>query len=1220
MKLKKLILQGFKSFKDKTSVHFDDGITGIVGPNGCGKSNIVDALFWVMGEQSAKHLRGKSMKDLIFAGSAKYGPGAFAEVVLVLENTTEKHIHIGKKVMAPKEIQITRKLYRNGDTEYRINGILARLRDIQEVFMDTGAGAKSYSIIAQGEIDRLVQAKPEERRVMIEEVAGITKFKFRKRESERKIEQTNLNLNRLKDLQSEIHKNLKSLEKQAERAERARNLKKKIEKADVLVNAHKEFDRLKGLSEINNFIQERSLKIEEWKECRNSLESDLVREREEKVSLSEQIEVLGREVNEKSKRLAAAEEKLNYMGRAREEKLSFMEMKVKENAGILEDIDKGKTRLEDLNNQIQHCTDSRDEREETGLQSQVDREKEFLAEGEEKLGKLQGELERERSEHLGLEQRLFQVKSRIGELTQGLEDTAIEIEETEKHYSGMSDEMTQERMEVNASQDKIKKMETALLKLKKLVRTREREKADLGREIDVLTKEMVKKESMQESLKAINKNYQDQGRGVREFLQNFSDNCALFAETIHCENEYTRAVQAALATRVNSIVLKEGAKEISFFQWLEEEELSADFLACREQSFQAIPGMRPLLDVVEIVDDKDDGRIRSLLNGIYIAEQLDEECIPSLGQYSFAVVVSADGGRVVESLGNALRVRCLSGSGEGTQTIIARNNLIQQLEGEISSLGLELDEKKLALSEVEERGTAENEERDEQQKKLFQEQVTFAALRAALDTKLGSLDSGNARIQLLKEKKHSFSGERVALLEEEERIKEIKARLEKCLGDRSTAIETLKRDVDKRSFEYVELRQQSLVKKVEDQAFDDKVVSLRQQVADVEGRVSNHLSRLQENNIIISRYEEELGEVEETIKELRVSNESDTSELDKSEQDFNQVKKQFSRLLVQMEERERDVAKFFQKINSSEKEIVAKEGKREQIIADEEQIARNIFEKYQIDLRTELAQFLDLEVSDLEGLGDISEVYYMDVLNEETDEVERRRITPKPYKFERKYGQELRDKKDRLRQYKQSYARIGEINWQAIGDYEHQKARYQFLKEQENELKASVLDLENAISQIDEKSRARFKTAFEEVGVRFEKVFPIIFGGGSARLRLVGNFDDPECGIDIIAQPPGKKMQNVNLMSGGEKALTAVSLIFSTFLVKPSPFCLLDEVDAPLDDANVGRFNELLAEMSDQSQFILITHNKKTMEFNDTLYGVTMQEPGISTAVSVQLH
>src|SRR5690606_24797280 len=279
MRLNRLIIQGFKSFKDKTVIHFDEGITGIVGPNGCGKSNIVDALFWVMGEQSAKHLRGNSMKDVIFAGSSKYSPGAFAEATLVLENTNGKHIHIGNQVSKPNEIALTRKLYRNGETEYRINGLPARLKDIQEVFMDTGAGAKSYSIIAQGEINRLVQAKPEERRTMIEEVAGITKFKMRKRDSLKKIESTQQNLNRLSDLQQEIYKNLKSLEKQAEKAEKAKTYREKVKKHELIVESHREFDYINDFLNAKMSLSTKEVDLENFTIRTNQLELALEDER-----------------------------------------------------------------------------------------------------------------------------------------------------------------------------------------------------------------------------------------------------------------------------------------------------------------------------------------------------------------------------------------------------------------------------------------------------------------------------------------------------------------------------------------------------------------------------------------------------------------------------------------------------------------------------------------------------------------------------------------------------------------------------------------------------------------------------------------------------------------------------------------------------------------------------------------------------------------------------
>jgi chromosome segregation protein len=294
MRLNRLIIQGFKSFKDKTVIIFDEGITGIVGPNGCGKSNIVDALFWVMGEQSAKHLRGTSMKDLIFAGSSKYSPASFAEVTLVLDNVNGKHIHINGAVAKPLEIHLTRKLYRNGETEYRINNEPARLKDIHEVFMDTGAGAKSYSIIAQGEINKLVQAKPEERRVMIEEVAGITKFKLRKRESLKKIEQTQSNLIRLEDLQNEIYKNLKNLERQAEKAEKAKTLRERIRKYELIVESHKELDYLQDYVNAHSMLQNRVTEHENLTLRKSQLDLLLEDEKIQKTDMMEKIDKIGR--------------------------------------------------------------------------------------------------------------------------------------------------------------------------------------------------------------------------------------------------------------------------------------------------------------------------------------------------------------------------------------------------------------------------------------------------------------------------------------------------------------------------------------------------------------------------------------------------------------------------------------------------------------------------------------------------------------------------------------------------------------------------------------------------------------------------------------------------------------------------------------------------------------------------------------------------------------
>ena len=326
------------------------------------------------------------------------------------------------------------------------------------------------------------------------------------------------------------------------------------------------------------------------------------------------------------------------------------------------------------------------------------------------------------------------------------------------------------------------------------------------------------------------------------------------------------------------------------------------------------------------------------------------------------------------------------------------------------------------------------------------------------------------------------------------------------------------------------------------------------------------------------------------------------------------LKEELEQLLQKMEDRENEVKKLSQNINSNEKEIISLQAEQERHVSEEAQIIRNIFEKYRIDLRRSVGTYLNYEQEDFQKLQDVQNMYVMET-EQGTKTIESTLWTfaPSDEKDVKKHGAEFKSCKDEL-------SSLGEINWQALNDHEKQQVRYNFLKEQENQLLSGLTDLEKAIGHIDEKSQKRFSQAFEEVNERFQKVFPMVFGGGNARLVLKGDVEDEFCGVEIIAQPPGKKMQNINLMSGGEKAMTAVILIFSIFLVRPSPFCLLDEVDAPLDDANVGRFNDILKEMSGASQFILVTHNKKTMELNNTLYGITMQEPGVSKAVSVQLH
>ena len=520
MKLKRLILQGFKSFKDRTTIHFDQGITGIVGPNGCGKSNIVDALFWVMGEQSVKHLRGQLMKDLIFSGSDRYGPGAWAEVSLILGNEEGRPIRMGSKISAPSEIQMTRKLYRNGETEYRINGHPCRLKDIQEVFMDTGTGAKSYSIIAQGEVERLVQAKPEERRAMIEEVAGITRFKARKKESLRKIEQTQSNLGRLIDLKIEIEKHLNSLKDQAEKAQQARELKKAMEDNELIVNAHKEFELLRGVRDNKIKLNEKVLELESWRLRKNDVELTLEQERARYTQLAEEIEQLGQDLNAFSKKVATSEERQEHLFRDRAERESLIETRKRESQELREEQEGRRLRLEELQKQRQELESrQRGEGQTLALSQNVTQLKGQLLAKEKDQEDLQRQIEEEREQLSEIEQEIARISSRREEYANGLKDVAQERESLQDQLAEFSHIEEGEKGElgkIQAHSEELAWQKKELLGNFEKLRGKKAQRDTAYR--DTLKEEM-EKDSLLHSLQELNASLEGVGEGASEFFE-----------------------------------------------------------------------------------------------------------------------------------------------------------------------------------------------------------------------------------------------------------------------------------------------------------------------------------------------------------------------------------------------------------------------------------------------------------------------------------------------------------------------------------------------------------------------------------------------------------------------------------------------------------------------------------------------------------------------------
>lgn len=1227
MKLLRLHLQGFKSFKDKTTIHFDDGITGIVGPNGCGKSNIVDALFWVMGEQSAKHLRGTKMKDLIFAGSSKYTPATYAEVTLVLENDTGKHIHIGNQVSKPSEIALTRKLYRNGETEYRINNIPARLKDIQEVFMDTGAGAKSYSIIAQGEINKLVQAKPVERRVMIEEVAGVTKFKLRKRESVKKIEQTQQNLNRLSDLQSEIYKNLKALERQAEKAEKAKRLRSRVKHHELIVKSHKEFDFLTNFVNARKTLESNQEEMEKAVTRKDQLELALEDERIKKVDLTEMIDELQAEFNELSKELAASEERLKHLIKTNEDKAGLVEQSEKDQTEIQNDIEARSEKLEELKTKLAELeAQNYEEMDFSELEEKVEGHREVLNEKEERYNDLNANLEVDREEFKEVDQLVFRNNSKLEEYSANLEDITSEIEEIEKSTANFSQELVDLRAETKIASEAWSKLEEEHGTVKAELAHKKDQLKELDREQRELSKNVIHLESKVNSLKEINKSGEGVRQGALKFLEDSgSVSFELLGNLVECEGEYAQALEVLFEDSFDSLVGKEmNSAELaewnqknlaeSFDYLIPEENLEKCTTDTIERlKIKGCEGVVAIEDILKINNNEYREVLSTFFNGFYVVENLTAELALKISNsLRYRGLVSKNGAVYLAKTTTGSK---LSTRNEDSQTmgVVQRNNLINELSEELTA-------KQEELATVEETLAARTIEVEELSVKMEELSINlneantkYVSLKSALESKESISGSTNSRLDILNNRKSEISKAKLDLLENEEDIHSKKQNLEDKIEAAAEELENLKEEIDEVKSLFETSREELLELQANAKTYHVQVENFQAQIQDTESQVARYQEKLEANAELRQKYQDEIEAAIESIAALESENSSQVDVLSDKENFLNTVKDELSSLLLGMQDREKEVKDLTAKINKIDKNNVELELKVEQIIIDEEILVKDVFDRYRVDLRDILKTHLEYHSDEIAELADVTAMYEM--------EGEDGPITLKAeaYAFDKKFPAALKESREKFKRYRTDLNRLGEINWQAIEDYDRQKLRYDFLREQEAELKKSVEDLETAIAHIDEKSKTRFKEAYDEVNVRFTKVFPIIFGGGEARLEIVGDLNSDEAGIDIIAKPPGKKMQSINLMSGGEKAMTAVSLIFSIFLVKPSPFCLLDEVDAPLDDANVGRFNELLREMSSESQFILITHNKKTMELNDMLYGVTMQEPGVSKAVSVQL-
>ncbi|MDT8442427.1 MAG: chromosome segregation protein SMC [Desulfuromonadales bacterium] len=1172
MKIKRLEITGFKSFVERTILDFDAGITSIVGPNGCGKSNIVDAIRWVMGEQSARHLRGKTMEDVIFGGSENRKPFGMAEVALIMDNAD------GACPTAYRdyaEIQICRRLYRNGDSEYLINKTPCRLLDISELFMDTGVGNRAYSIIEQGKIGMIVNARPEERRSLIEEAAGVTKFKSRKKSALRKIEATEQNLLRLNDIVGEVRRQMNSLKRQAQRAEKFREFREELRAIDLQL-ALREFRALTArIEETGAATASQAERLEIAQRQLEQADLELERKRLAHLDHEKATTTAQEQVHALTGDIQKVESRLEFAGRETEN-LAQQQGRIAEERADIE------RRLADSGQEGVDLERLRSEQAQA-----AEAEKARLAEAEDRLQRLL-------AEEAGRAESLEQARTQLYHLLSDLSRLNSRQEEAERRVQSLAETTARNRQEaltVQAQCDRLAadrdrlhgQLAGAESERDQLVGRRdafEKRRQQLQQEIEQLEADLLgqraelsRQSSRLESLQQLEKSLAGYGRGVKAVLAEASLQAGmqgLVADFLEVPPHYEAAVEAALGERVQALLPKESPAALAALAFLREREGRCTFLLS-ETPAPPEPQFSEGTPLAELVASPRQPTLAGrLFAGVFLVTEVTAFAGRSLPA---GVVLVSEDGTTLNDRGE------LTGGGRQLldRGLLHKKREIRELGSSVKTLEsvvAELNRRRDDLSR--QRADGENGLRTVQEQ-LYRMELQVAESRKDID----GLDREKARLHERLE---------VLSLEEEQLHAE-----HQSLGEVLEQTATGRADGEQRKE-----AQEQLVARLTGESRDlrSQVERLQQQVTTLKVSLAGLLEREESARNALERAErlrEELGARREALARQRLEAVTRTEGLATETRELRmRLDVLYSRRREAQEKLDRQRDAFEESRRCIDEDEQAIRQLRQRVGNQREQLTRAEMQSRELELESEHLRQAFLERQRVDLADDTVQALY-DIGFDESGSQQRRAY--------------LRNRIDE----------IGEVNLMAIEEFQELEERYGFLTGQQEDLQQSLDGLRAAIGKINRTTRKRFAQTFDQVNEQFRRVFPRLFNGGQAELRLTDENDLLETGIEIVAQPPGKKLQNVTLLSGGEKALTAVALIFSIFLIKPSPFCLLDEVDAPLDDANIGRFNDMVREMADAAQFIIITHNKRTMEIADNLYGVTMEEPGVSKMVSVQM-
>ncbi len=1165
MRLSKIKLAGFKSFVDPTTINFPSNLTGIVGPNGCGKSNTIDAVRWVMGESSAKHLRGASMDDVIFNGSSARKPIDTATVELIFDNSEGK---LGGQYANYAEISVKRQVTRDGGSKYSLNGTRCRRRDVADLFLGTGLGPRSYAIIEQGMISRLIEAKPEELRSFLEEAAGISKYKERRRETETRIRHTRENLDRLSDLREEIDKQLARLQRQSRSAERYKELKQDERelKAEHLTLHWRELKT--ELDVRDKKIQGTETSMEQVVAEQRSTESSIESKRQQGEESNEVLNNVQAEYYRLGADISAKEQNIKHQQDLLQRQQTDLEQIEVALTDATQAIQSDQQAIEEFKNSLTTeepqliVLKSQEEASATSFQQSEQAMQSWQLQWDESNQLYSAESQKaqvERSRMEQLERNVVQLKQRLQKID--VEKQALRGENLEEQIADLSLLLKKSTEEKESNEQQLSDAIAQIRQTRENISSVEQQSADVRRNVHQHQGSLSTMEALQEA--ALGKT----DKAVQQWLEKSGINKnARFAEQLDVKEGWELAVETVLGDTLEAVCVDDIDQFSSVLNSLEKSNLSLIETGKADATSAASSGM--LLEQVSSSVE-----LGQFLHGIRCTETLDEALSIRHSLAFDESIITKDG---IWLGSNWLRI---SRDNDASTGVLARENSIRECQQQLSELEAKAEKINLELTELRSKLQSKEQQREEIQKLLntihsrlneIKAQITARESRHEHVTSRGKdLDAELEETQKLisdnEEDIAAATRSRNAALENAETMEADRKLLQ---GQR----EQLQEELQQYRINLQQHREQAHQLAIRVEGLKTRLSGLQHNIQRMEQAQTMQLQRKQELDLLLSQSTQPTAELEAELKVL----------------------------LEQRLKTEEGLAEARRKVESITHTLRALEQKRSEF-EQKSQSIRSQLEKLRLDSqetrvrsKTTLEQLAETGFELDSVLATLSEL-----------ETEDNPATSKQWD-------------GRLAEVAQKISRLGPINLAAIDEYKEQLTRKEYLDEQDRDVNAALDILEEAIAKIDKETRTRFKDTFDHVNSRIKEMFPKLFGGGIAFLEMTGD-DLLSTGVSIMARPPGKRISNIHLMSGGEKALTAVALVFAIFELNPAPFCMLDEVDAPLDEANVGRFCQLVKEMSSQVQFIFITHNKTTMEMSEHLSGVTMRESGVSRLVSVDV-